>query len=103
MVRRHERDRGRVDAKGDVLVEEVATSRHPQEGYRTRLGCQMIEEQTNGENKPTPSSERPTSSDEGVDLTLIRMMREKTPAERLRWLNDAANGILRLRRARRVP
>ena len=45
---------------------------------------------------------QPLFSDEGVDLTLIRMMREKSPSERLRWLNDAANGILRLRRARRI-
>ena len=54
------------------------------------------------ENELEPSPARPTLSDEGVDLTLIRMMREKSPAERLRWLNDAANQILRLRRARRV-
>ena len=49
-----------------------------------------------------PDAARPALSDEGVDLTLIRMMCEKSYAERLRWLNDAANGVLRLRRARRV-
>jgi hypothetical protein len=63
----------------------------------------MQERETNEEGEPTPPPGRPAFSDEGVDLTLIRMMREKTPAERLRWLDDAANAILRLRRARRVP
>lgn len=55
-----------------------------------------------GDEPDEPGSERPLFNEEGVDLTLIRMMREKSYAERLRWLNDAANGVLRLRRARRV-
>ena len=67
-----------------------------------RKRSQMEKEQRETQEEQGEEKSLPLFSDEGVDLTLIRMMREKSPSERLRWLNDAANGILRLRRARRT-
>lgn len=48
-------------------------------------------------------SSRPTYSDEGVDLSVIRMMREKSYDERLSWLQRAVEAARRLRHGRRVP
>jgi hypothetical protein len=45
---------------------------------------------------------RPTHSEEGVDLTVIRMMREKSYDERLRWLQRAVEAARRLQRGRRI-
>ena len=39
----------------------------------------------------------PDYSEDGVDLTLIRSMLSLTPAERLRFVHDHANGILAIR------
>jgi hypothetical protein len=44
--------------------------------------------------------ERPTHSDDGVDLTLIRWMLSLTPAERLQAVQNYARVILRARHAR---
>jgi hypothetical protein len=46
---------------------------------------------------PLPSDPRPTHSDDGVDLTLIRWMLSLTPGERLETLQNTVRSILRLR------
>ena len=40
---------------------------------------------------------KPTHSEDGVDLTLIRWMLSMTPAERLQTLQDTIQAIKRLR------
>jgi len=40
----------------------------------------------------------PASSEDGVDLTLIRWMLSLTPAQRLEWLQQFVNSVQRLRR-----
>ena len=47
-----------------------------------------------------PSDERPTHSEDGTDLTLIRWFLTLTPAERLQTLQDVLDSIRRLRRGR---
>ncbi len=49
-----------------------------------------------------PPAERPTHSEDGVDLTLIRWMLSKTPAERLRTLQQFVNRVLKIRAANRT-
>ena len=44
-----------------------------------------------------PADPRPTHSEDGVDLTLIRWMLSLTPAERLETLQNTVRSILRLR------
>ena len=44
-------------------------------------------------------TERPTHSEDGVDLTLIRWMLSLTPAERLQVLQQTVRSIQRLRDA----
>lgn len=57
-----------------------------------------LEQSESGEcNHPLPSH-----SEDGTDLTLIRMMRQKSYSERLRTMQQAVNGILRLRRGTRI-
>jgi hypothetical protein len=46
-----------------------------------------------------PSAQNRASSDDGVDLTLIRWMLSLTPAERLQVLQQNANAIAELRNA----
>ena len=46
---------------------------------------------------PPVTRERPTHSEDGVDLTLIRWMLSMTPAERLRTLQANIRSIARLR------
>jgi hypothetical protein len=43
------------------------------------------------------SAPLPDYSEDGVDLTLIRWMLSLTPAERLRFLEERINEILRIR------
>jgi hypothetical protein len=43
------------------------------------------------------SDSRPTHSEDGVDLTLIRWMLSLTPGERLETLQSTVRSILRLR------
>ncbi len=50
--------------------------------------------------KPQKSAGRPTHSEDGVDLTLIRWMLSLTPAERLRVLQRNVRSIMRLRAAK---
>ena len=52
---------------------------------------------------PDPGDVLPTHSADGVDLTLIRWMLAKTPAERLRALTGAVRSLDKLRHARRNP
>ena len=49
--------------------------------------------------EPESSSEAslPAVSEDGVDLTLIRSMLSMTPAERLQFLQNAVQSILRMR------
>lgn len=50
--------------------------------------------------------QRPTHTEEGVDLTLIRWMLSLTPEERIRTLEDNVYSLLRLRNgtvATRLP
>lgn len=54
--------------------------------------------------EPHPSGEEPllpTYSEDGEDLTLIRLMLSLTPIERLRSVQRRANSIQRLRNARK--
>ncbi len=44
--------------------------------------------------------DRPTHSEDGVDLTLIRWMPSLTPLERLRVLQKSVRSVLKLRRLR---
>jgi hypothetical protein len=44
-----------------------------------------------------PADPRPTHSEDGVDLTLIRWMLSLTPAERLETLQNTIRSIQRLR------
>jgi len=53
-------------------------------------------------NTSAANEPRPTHAPDGTDLTLIRMMLEKTPRERLQALQDAANSVLRLSRGKRI-
>jgi hypothetical protein len=49
---------------------------------------------------PSPPAEpapQPEYSEDGIDLSLIRWMRSLTPAERLRFLQDHVNAIIRIR------
>jgi hypothetical protein len=46
------------------------------------------------------ADDRPTHSEDGVDLTLIRWMLSLTPRERLQVLQQNVRSILRLRRGR---
>lgn len=55
----------------------------------------MEPEQTNSDQHHPEA--RPTHSEDGVDLTLIRCMLAMTPAERLQMLQGAVRSILRLR------
>ena len=45
------------------------------------------------------TADRPTHSEDGVDLTLIRWMLSLTPLERLQVLQQHLNAIVRLRDA----
>ncbi|MCX6378095.1 MAG: hypothetical protein NT023_01240 [Armatimonadetes bacterium] len=57
------------------------------------------------EQEPHPSGEEPllpTYSEDGEDLTLIRLMLSLTPIERLRTVQRRANSIQRLRNARKT-
>ncbi len=47
--------------------------------------------------------ELPTYSEDGVDLSLIRWMLSLTPLERIRFAQNHANAVQRLRNAKRVP
>jgi hypothetical protein len=44
------------------------------------------------------ASALPVSSEDGVDLTLIRWMLSLTPGQRLEWLEQFVNSVQRLRR-----
>jgi hypothetical protein len=47
--------------------------------------------------EPRRHGKRPTSSEDGVDMTLIRWMLSLTPAERLKVLEDNAYSLMRLK------
>ena len=50
--------------------------------------------------KPAQTADKPTHSEDGVDLTLIRWMLSLTPAQRLQVLQAHVNSIMKLRNAR---
>jgi hypothetical protein len=57
---------------------------------------------TSAEKKPSgpgpgTSGQRPTHSEDGVDLTLIRWMLSLTPEERIRALEDNVYSLMRLK------
>jgi hypothetical protein len=56
--------------------------------------------QDNDQIKPVDTVDKPTYSEDGVDLTLIRWMLSLTPAERLQVLQQNVESILILRNAR---
>lgn len=62
-------------------------------------------EERQEEREPHPSGEEPllpTYSEDGEDLTLMRLMLSLTPIERLRTVQRRANSIQRLRNARKT-
>jgi len=47
--------------------------------------------------------EPPPFADDGTDLTVIRWMLDKTPEERLRWLQAHMQAVMKARHARTRP
>ena len=56
-----------------------------------------MDNKTTPYNHQPPRKGKPTHSEDGVDLTLIRWMLSLTPAERLEVLENNVRSILRLR------
>lgn len=50
-----------------------------------------------------PEPELPAFAEDGTDLTVIRWMLDKTPEERLRWLQAHMQAVMKVRRARTDP
>ncbi len=59
----------------------------------------LMSDKSHVEQYPEPSDARPTHSEDGVDLTLIRWMLPLTPEERIKALEDNVYALKRLRNA----
>lgn len=57
-------------------------------------------EQSETGSQQQPDGPRPTHSEDGVDLTLIRWMLAMSPTERIETLQRTIRSILRLRNAK---